>query len=549
MKYFLLPFAFLFMCFSLRGQNYQFLGSKVYGGDKGELSNHLFKFNENKLLMVGESFSNISGNKTTSNCSSLGLDRDIWLVMVDLNFDIVWQKSLGGTNNEYNAMAINDGNGNILVSCMSLSDSSCTRNTQLKGAGDIILYMLDSMGTTIWEKNFGTVDDCFGNKIVRLSDGNFVMITTTNANIGYDKTSPSKGGDDIWLVKFESNGNIIYDKTYGGNSNERPAIFDNQTNIGFIESSLNELTIITNTTSSNSIDVTDTTHGANDFWMFTIDSLGNKLSDYCYGGSINDYFASGIKSSNGYLLGGSTISPQGGSIDQPPILPFTYSGWIISVDTSGNKLWDKRYQSGATISTGGETLAILDIIPASNGQYWVTSTVNTIGGNDVSEPPYGTRDAWVFKIDSTGAILWDKRFGSSSQTFTSNSVLMADSSIFLFCAADTGITNVKAELGYGASDYYLVHFRYDNVTTFVSEITSSLELIYLYPNPASNNFFIKHSSEVKIQFVDILSMSGQVVKSFGTACSNYNIEDLPNAVYLCRIKTNKGEVFRKISRL
>jgi hypothetical protein len=114
---------------------------------------------------------------------------------------------------------------------MSASDSSCTRSTQLKGGGDIIIYMIDSTGTVIWENNFGTVDDCFGIKLKLLSDGNFIMLTSSNAGIGFDKTSASYGGDDIWLVKFESNGNIIFDKTYGGDQVERPATIDNQTNL------------------------------------------------------------------------------------------------------------------------------------------------------------------------------------------------------------------------------------------------------------------------------------------------------------------------------
>jgi len=548
MRYFLLLIVFIFITNKSNGQSYRFLGSRVYGGNKGENCNHLLKVTENKLLLIGESNSDATGNKTTFNCDPLVYRTDIWAVLVDTNFNILWQISLGGILDDKQAFAINAGNGNILISCISQSDSSCNRNTQLKGGLDVLLFMIDTLGNVIWEKNFGTIQSCTGVHLSKLSDGNYVMLTSSSAGIGNDKTGISHGMNDIWLVKFQPNGNIIFDKTYGGGNEELPWNIDGQTSFGLIENNANEIAIFTNTKSSNSWDVSDTNNGFTDFWMFIIDSSGNKISDFCYGGSINDYFTAATKNSSGYLIGGTSNSPLSGSISQPLILPGTNTGWIISVDTSGNKIWDRRYQGG-NISSFNPVISILDILPASNGEYWVTATCNTSAGKDVTDNPLGDSDAWIFKIDNIGNVLWDKRFGSPHMTKTSNSVLMADSSVFVFCSADTGITNVKAELGYGASDYYLVHFRYDNVTTFVSEVTSSLELIYLYPNPASNNFFIKHSSDVKIQFVDILSMSGQVVKSFGTACSNYNIEDLPNAVYLCRIKTNKGEVFRKISRL
>jgi hypothetical protein len=234
-------------------------------------------------------------------------------------------------------MAINAGNGQILASAISISDSSCMRNTQKKGVTDIMLYMLDSLGGIIWEKNIGGIDDCYGNKIAKLSDGNFILLTSTYSEIGNDKTSPSKGNRDIWLIKFDRNGNIIFDKTYGGDQFEQPRQLPNQLKLDFIESNANELVVFSNSNSSNSFDVSDTSHGGYDFWMFKIDSLGNKLTDFCYGGTNSEAFGTSSKSSNGYLLGGSTSSPQSGSISQPPLPPFHYSGWIISVDSSGNK--------------------------------------------------------------------------------------------------------------------------------------------------------------------------------------------------------------------
>jgi hypothetical protein len=532
---------------NLNAQTYQFLGSKLYGGTESEEGINLLKVSESKLLLVGLSNSDISGNKTTTRCTIPSLIyEDIWLVMVNTSFDILWQKSLGGNNEEFHPMAINAGNGQILASAISISDSSCTRNTQKKGVTDIMLYMLDSLGGIIWEKNIGGIDDCYGNKIAKLSDGNFILLTSTYSEIGNDKTSPSKGNRDIWLIKFDRNGNIIFDKTYGGNQFEQPRQLPNQLKLDFIESNANELVVFSNSNSSNSFDVSDTSHGGYDFWMFKIDSLGNKLTDFCYGGTNSEAFGTSSKSSNGYLLGGSTSSPQSGSISQPPLPPFHYSGWIISVDSSGNKIWDRRYESGApsTVIGGNPLIAIQDIIPASNGEYWVTAFCNTLAGNDVTEPPYGKDDAWVFKMNSSGAIIWDKRFGSTSRARPVNSVLMADSSIFLFCYADTGITNVKSEHGYGRTDYYLVHFRYAS-TTPLSEIEIKQSQIQLYPNPTQDIVNVNYLDGALPDKLEMYDFQGKLLRSFNAQNNSIDVSHLSPSIYIIKFVYTEGAIFKK----
>jgi hypothetical protein len=528
---------------NLNAQTYQFLGSKVYGGDKGEECHHMLKFNENKLLLIGESTSGVSGNKTVQRCDSLGTRTDIWVVMVNTQFNILWQLSLGGDLNDQDATAINVGNGNILISFTSESDSSCNRLTQRTGGRDILLYLVDSLGSIIWEKNFGTVLNCNGVHLTKLSDGNFIMLTSTNAGIGIDKTGISHGLNDIWLVKFQPNGNIIFDKTYGGGNNELPSPVENQYHFGLIESSPNEITIFTYTLSSMDWDVSDTLHGFNDIWMFTIDSLGNKLSDFCYGGIGSDLFTTSSKSTSGYLIGGTTLSPQSGSISQPPTAA-GYTGWIISVDRSGNKVWDRRYQGGINSYNGNLFVAIMDIIPASNGDFWVTGLCNTDAGKDVSEPPYGEKDAWVFKMDSMGNVLWDKRFGSTKRTQTSNSVLMADSSIFLFCVADTGRTNVKAEHGYGRTDYYLVHFRYAN-TTPLSEIEIKQSQIQLYPNPTHDVVNVNYLDGALPDKLEMYDFQGKLFRSINAHNNSIDVSHLSPSIYIIKFVYTEGAIFKK----
>jgi hypothetical protein len=183
-------------------QTYTFLGSKVYGGSSGDASSQILKIREDRLLLIGESNSSVGGNKVTTNCNPGSSTNDIWVVMVDTAFNIIWQSEFGGSFNERKASAIEVGNGNLLLSFMSNSDSSCNKSGQLKGSEDIMVIMIDSLGSLIWEKNFGTSLDCYGSNLSKLSDGNFLLATSTRAGVGFDKTSNSKGGYDLWFIKL-----------------------------------------------------------------------------------------------------------------------------------------------------------------------------------------------------------------------------------------------------------------------------------------------------------------------------------------------------------
>jgi hypothetical protein len=546
MKYlFILLFLFLPL-YKVDAQTYQFLGSKLYGGNLGEWSRQLLKINENRLLIVGESNSLISGNKNISNCNNSFNNTDLWIVMVDTSFNIIWQNVYGGLLNERYAFAIEAGNGNIVISCMSNSDSSCSKSGNLKGGQDIQLFMIDSAGSLIWEKNFGTYVDCYGSKLARLADGNFVLLTSTSAGIGFDKSSPSKGMYDLWIVKFDSFGNIIYDRSYGGNMDESTRFIDNQLGLKIFESANGNINIFGMTQSSMSTDVSDTSFGGADFWMLEIDSLGNKLTDFCFGGTLSEYLCDAIKTPFGFLLVGATYSDQSGLISQPQAVPGSLNGWIISIDSLGNKLWDKRYQGGTM--SGLSLVGALSITEASNSEYFITGTTTCPDGNDITDSAYGDQDAWFYKIDSIGNVLWDKRFGSTSITRTSNSVLMADSSIFLLCSADTGITDVKSEFGYGKLDYYLVHFRYSQ-TVGLTHINDVNSLVNLFPNPAIDRIEIEANNKLNIKNTEIYSLHGQLLDSEPYTSPIIDISYLPQAIYTIKIFTDKGMITKKFCKL
>ena len=153
--------------------------------------------------------------------------------------------------------------------------------------------------------------------------------------------------------------------------------------------------IMAGETTSNDSDVTGN-HGNNsDCWIVKIDSVGNLQWQKCLGGSGVDIAQSIIESSNGgYILTGLTQSNDGD-------VTINYGSsdcWVIKLDNLGNIVWQKTY--GSAGSDVGHC-----IVESSDHNFVIAGTFyDTLSALD-----YG-----VIKIDSTGAILWQNKYGGSS---------------------------------------------------------------------------------------------------------------------------------------
>jgi hypothetical protein len=148
--------------------------------------------------------------------------------------------------------------------------------------------------------------------------------------------------------------------------------------------------------------------GFEDFWVIKIDSSGNKQWDKRYGGNSHDGIPSLVQSKDhGYLLGGQTWSTVSGNVSYPPVgMGTTKDFWIIKIDSVGNPIWDRRYG-------GSDEDYLFSMCAASDNGYTLCGYTFSDSSGDVSQPTRGYWDGWVIKIDSMGFKKWDKRFGGN----------------------------------------------------------------------------------------------------------------------------------------
>jgi hypothetical protein len=182
---------------------------------------------------------------------------DLWLVKTNATGALEWQKTFGGTGAEYGNQIIetNDGNYAILGSATSI-DGDLTDNN---GLFDYWLFKINPEGNIIWQKNYGGSQNDRGQGISKTDDNGFILTGYSNSSDG-DLTL-NFGADDYWALKVDASGNIIWQKSFGGSALDRSG------GIGVD----GENVIIAGTSGSNNGNVSGN-HGVNDFWVLKLNS-------------------------------------------------------------------------------------------------------------------------------------------------------------------------------------------------------------------------------------------------------------------------------------
>ena len=362
------------------------LWSKLYGGSGNDFFTNVTQTPDGGYIAIGTNAS------TDGDVSSNKNSRDVWAVRVDANGNKVWEKSYGGTNSEDGASIAKTSDGNFVIAAYSSStDGDISIN---KGRSDLFVFKIDGNGSILWKKTFGgslgeyTSGNTF---IAATSDGGSVIAASSDSNDG--DVSGNHGIEDVWIIKLDQSGTIVWNKTFGGTHLDEAHGITSSPDGGFL---------VVGFTASDEGDVSGNhVVGTWDAWVLKIDVDGNKQWQKPLGGTNNENaFAVTTTSDNGFILAASAVSTDGDVSNNHGMS----DAWIVKIDSSGNKLWAKTY--GGSGNDG-----VSSIIRVNNGFLVAGQTESTDG--DVI-PTNGIVGAWIFQIDDNGAIVWQKNFGGTN---------------------------------------------------------------------------------------------------------------------------------------
>lgn len=223
---------------------------------------------------------------------------DFWVLRLTENLTGIWQKRFGGSGDDllYSMKKTSDG-GFILGGQTNSPDGDVTGN---QGGYDYWAVKISGTGTLQWQKTFGGTNSDRGQDIVQTPDGGYIMAGHTLSNDG-DVTG-NHGENDIWIVKMDANGNLQWQKCFGGSQSESAYSIISTTN-GYV---------VAGNTESNDGDVTGN-HGGNDYWMVRFSQTGNLQWQKTMGGNEPAETANEVLKTDddGYLLVGESNSSDG----------------------------------------------------------------------------------------------------------------------------------------------------------------------------------------------------------------------------------------------
>ncbi|MGB5845524.1 MAG: PQQ-binding-like beta-propeller repeat protein [Anaerolineales bacterium] len=256
-----------------------------------------------------------------------------------------------------------------------------TAGLDMSGAGlsgDIYLIRTDANGEVLWEKTYGGDKSEEGLSVTRTSDGNLLLAGMTK--------SSGAGGADAYLVKVDLDGNEIWAKTFGGLFDESASVRE-LADGGFMlwGNSVNPEDVIADPGAAGYGGY----EGRSNIYLAKIDTTGNQLWSHTFGDK------------NNLLTSGGIESPDGGFVVLASLLRFPEPGddiYLLKLDKDGNKVWDRTWEEGTT--------SAYDLIRTTDDNYLIAASYASADDTARSKA-----DFLFIKVDQQGNEIWTSAFG------------------------------------------------------------------------------------------------------------------------------------------
>lgn len=516
---------FLFFCLlsasTCSAQNFIISDQHHYGTSGFDNLGQTIKCQDGGFLMISSSAAN-DHDKTQP---SYG-DDDIWVVRLNADKTIRWEKTFGGSLGDYPRCIVELTNGSILVAGESFSPISGNKTTINYGSNDYWLLKLNSSGDKIWEKSIGSSSSDSPSTVLEISPNNYVMIGSSMGGTTGAKTVPSYGGFDIWAVAIDSTGAQLWQKAYGGDN------YDGTLERRSLKLQNNHALILSYSQSGISGNKNSVNYGMDDVWVMEIDpSNGQIIHQNSIGGTENDDMYEAIEKGGFIYLAGTSRS--GVSGNKQSVLYGTFNAWILKLDQNLSVISDQSYGGTQGCSfTGGLTSTTTGFIACGSARNdnnpFVTGTVN------------GTHDAWLVGFDNAGVYQWNYKFGTANNGFDIVQDVFENNPYnytFSFLTNSPGNSGDLIPVSYGSYDFFLIDLETD---LFVDE--NALVGVSIYPNPVTSSFSIDGLNESA--YYEIADLQGHIVES-GNYSGIIDAEKFNAGMYTIRIVSGSQTLIRK----
>jgi hypothetical protein len=406
--------------------------SQSIGGSKNEVLKSIIKTDDEGYAILGYTQSN-DFDITTKEVENF----DFWLLKHDVNNNLVWQQTFGGSMDDRGAKLITTSDGGFaLLGYSKSADKDVTSNA---GSQDFWMLKISSSGNLLWEKTFGFSGPDYGTTLIETEEGGFLVtgVLDVSASNGQGNAKFNKqkhAGGDFWALKLTAGGDLEWSKYYGGSFTDTP--------LGVVKTADNGF-ILVGSSDSNDVDINNN-KGSYDFWVIKISSDGTLLWEKSFGGSeIDEARAICATHDGNFMVVGDTrssdsdITMNNGGADV----------WALKISSEGNLIWEKTF--------GGTSFDVARSISMTQDHGFVIAGSSRSGDNDFTNQ--GQNDALVLKIDAEGALEWQETIGGSEIDFLYDAIELNDKTII--AVGESSSSDGDISLNKGFSDALILQIK------------------------------------------------------------------------------------------
>ncbi|MEO8590942.1 MAG: T9SS type A sorting domain-containing protein [Flavobacteriales bacterium] len=434
---------------------------------------------------------------------------DMWLVKLDEDGALEWQKTLGGTMDEvaYAVATTSDG-GCILAGYTASTDGDVTGTHAME---DMWVVKVDVWGTIEWQKTLGGsyYERAYG--VQQTADGDYLIAGTTSSVDGDVVGAHQLGTHDAWVVKLDPDGNLLWQRALGGTSAEQANAIANTADGG---------SLVACFAGSNDGDVSGV-HGDYDMWVVKLDADGVIQWQHPFGGATTDLpFAIAATPDGGGIVGGQTISNDGDVSDNHGAI----DAWVVKFDASGELQW-QRALGGIDAERANA------LVPTVGGGCLVAGYTHSFDGDVSGER--GGGDAWLVQLDATGALVWQKPVGGTLMDEAYSAALAADGGLLM--AGYAASNDVDVSGGHGNEDLWVVKLAGGSLG--LDDVTAPV--FTCAPNPAHDRVRISIPEELTDARITLTDAVGRMVvqqRIVGNTCV-LDLGAVPRGLYAIELRT------------
>jgi hypothetical protein len=193
-------------------------------------------------------------------------------------------------------------------------------------------------------------------------------------------------------------------------------------------------------------------YGFVNFWIIRLNPTGQKLWDHVYGGSAAEYLQTiNPLPDGGFLLGGSTRSPESGNKTSPFYGTLTTDDdfWIVRIASDGTKLWDAGFG-------GTHDDQLQAVVSTKDGGFLLGGFSNSSADGNKTSANYGANDIWIIRVDSSGSKVWEQTYGGSADDRLFELLALDDGGFLLFGYSSSVSDGNKTSPKLGYLDHWLI---------------------------------------------------------------------------------------------